>query len=231
MRVLLDYFRKDYRATLAKIANLTSHGEITFELLYAILIPRTILITECPVTGEPRALQLLSATRLNPAPSAPYVLLCENVDSTEEGAHPGRVRENATSASSGTRSGHRHRRAPLRRGTAMSSRSGVGALPDGSKTTGPFGRVQSRIVLPMFKGTEKINSLEAFPIEYHHDPEGMRRALVERGRKWAGLRGIHHVHYSGTAALVISAMGSKKAIKYNVSALGMSRIRHTECQV
>ncbi|KAI0709960.1 hypothetical protein C8Q76DRAFT_695114 [Earliella scabrosa] len=59
---------EDYRATLTKIPNLTSHGEITCQVLYAILILRTIFITECPIAGEPRALQLLSSTRLNPTP-------------------------------------------------------------------------------------------------------------------------------------------------------------------
>ena len=84
---------------------------------------------------------------------------------------------------------------------------------DGGKS---FGRVESKILLWSFKGTEKINTLEAYPIQYHQDPEAMKTFLLERGRKWASLKGIHHVHYEGTAAFAMSAGGRKKIIKYNV---------------
>ena len=101
--VLLDYLRKDYRGTLARIANLTEHKEITFDMLYAILVPRTVVITECPTTGEPRALRLLSATKMENALFAAYILLCESIDSTEQGAHPGRTSENTSTSSRGLR--------------------------------------------------------------------------------------------------------------------------------
>jgi Domain of unknown function (DUF7025) len=79
--VLIDYFRKDYRSTLASIENLTSHAEITFNLLYAILIPRTIMITTNPVTKELQALQLASATKTTTASGLPiYELILEGID-------------------------------------------------------------------------------------------------------------------------------------------------------
>ena len=62
--VLIDYFRKEYRRTVASIENITSYGEITFDRLYAILVPRTILVTMNPVTKEPQALQLALANRI-----------------------------------------------------------------------------------------------------------------------------------------------------------------------
>lgn len=215
--VLLEYLRKDYRATLAKIANLTAHGEITFDLLYAILVPRTILVTECPITGEPRALQLLSATRVDAGMCSVYTLLCESIDSTAEGTHPGKANDNTQSPST-TRDRITHLRRAARRGTAGSN----GSVAQSASISGPqavrsFGRVQSRVVIMSFMGTEKINSLEAFPIRYHRDPEGLKAALLERGSKWASLKGIHHVHYKGTAALVLSSGMGKKVIKYNVS--------------
>ena len=49
--VLVDYLRKDYSATLAKVANLTAHGEITFDTLFAIFVPHTTVVADCPVTG------------------------------------------------------------------------------------------------------------------------------------------------------------------------------------
>ena len=51
--VLIDYFCKEYRTTIASIENLTSHGEITFEFLYPILVPQTIMVTMNPITKEP----------------------------------------------------------------------------------------------------------------------------------------------------------------------------------
>ncbi len=218
--VLLDYLRKDYRGTLARIANLTAHGEITFDLLYAILVPRSVVVTECPVTGEPRALQILSATKVQNDICTYYSILCESVDSTEEGAHPGR--RNVNDQPNGTST------VPDRLAFLRASRKSkrLAAPPtDGNQSTttsaalkGPsFGRVQSKIIIFGFKGTQKINSLEAYPIKYHSDPEGLKTMLLERGRKWASLKGIHHMHYDGTAAVSASVGGRKKLLKYNVS--------------
>ena len=215
--VLLDYLRKDYRGTLARIASLTAHGEITFDLLYAILVPRTTVVTECPVTGEPRALEIVSATKVVTPMCSLYSLVCESVDSTEEGAHPGHRSEKPTTSA-------RDRLAKLR--AARTRKRGAAAPANNNDRTtsslaalkGPsFGRVQSKIVIFAFKGTEKINTLEAYPIQYHADPEGLKALLLERGRKWASLRGIHHMHYTGTAALSASVGGGKKLLKYNVS--------------
>ena len=54
-----------------------------------------------------------------------------------------------------------------------------------------------------FKGTKKISSLIAFPIQYYAGPggvDGLKARLVERGRKWAKLAGgMHHVAYRGLA--------------------------------
>ena len=225
--VLLDYLRKDYRGTLARIANLTAHGEITFELLYAILVPRSVVVTECPVTGEPRALQILNATKVENEMCSYYNVFCESVDSTEEGAHPGR--RNASEQPTGLNSA-RDRLASLR-----ASRLGKKVAPPpprgGNQSTttsaalkGPsFGRVKSKIIIFGFKGTQKINSLEAYPIKYHSDPESLKTMLLERGRKWASLKGVHPMHYDGTAAVVASVGGRKKLLKYNVSVLLRSR--------
>lgn len=53
----------DYRHTLATIERLTSHGEITFEHLYAILVPKSLMVTECAITGLPRLFELTSWSR------------------------------------------------------------------------------------------------------------------------------------------------------------------------
>ncbi|KAH9848097.1 P-loop containing nucleoside triphosphate hydrolase protein [Lenzites betulinus] len=198
LSVLLDYLRKDYRATLAKIANLTAHGEITAELLYAVLVPRTTIVTECPVTGETRALQLrgLRQVRMGLTRHAPAVwrLLCESVDSLEEAIHGRNVESNSRNALAGR--------------AAQPRAHGVGEKA--------FGRVETVIYIEPFAGTKKINTLAAYPLKYSHDPEGLAKTLLERGRKWASLKGIHHVHYQGTAAFRLGTHSAQTIIKYNV---------------
>ncbi|KAI9069058.1 P-loop containing nucleoside triphosphate hydrolase protein [Trametes sanguinea] len=202
--VFLDYLRQDYRATLAKIANLTAHGEITYDLLYAILVPRTIIVTECPVTGETRALQILSAEQISSdstLQSVAYRLVCESVDSLEDAFH-GRSVNNTTPA------------------TSMSDEV---PIPDNLTAGKPrfsgktFGRVQSKIYIDHFSGTKKINSLVAYPLQYHRDPDALKEMLTERGRRWASLRGIHHMHYEGTAAFYFGKGSYGSVVKYNVN--------------
>jgi hypothetical protein len=78
--VLVEYL---YRGqTVASIENLTSHGEITFDLLYAVMVPLSTIVTRCPVTGELRVIQLVSAT---PA-GLWYSLICEGIDADNSGA-------------------------------------------------------------------------------------------------------------------------------------------------
>ncbi|KAH9931585.1 P-loop containing nucleoside triphosphate hydrolase protein [Fomitopsis serialis] len=60
LEVLLDYLRTDFQATISQISNLLAHEEISSDLLYAILIPGTLLVTTDPSTGEPCVLQLKS---------------------------------------------------------------------------------------------------------------------------------------------------------------------------
>ncbi|GJJ06516.1 hypothetical protein Clacol_000708 [Clathrus columnatus] len=78
---LINYFQKDYQSTLASIKNLTSHDEITFEVLYAILVPRSIMITRNGLTNDFQALQLTSANLFYPDVGLPYYnILLEGID-------------------------------------------------------------------------------------------------------------------------------------------------------
>lgn len=190
---LTDYLNKDYRTTIASIARLTSHKEITFSLLYGVLVPRSILVTTCPTTGEPRAVQLVSATKIvTETGRSFYDVLCESVDEDDD------------TGGSDTR-----RRRP--RHSADDELRRVG----GDRA---FGRVSHRIIIPQFDGTVKINELDAYPIKYHSNEARLREALIARGKKWAHYRGIHHVQYDGRAVLCIAGQGGcKRLVRYNVS--------------
>ncbi|OCH86747.1 P-loop containing nucleoside triphosphate hydrolase protein [Obba rivulosa] len=191
--VLIDYIHKDYAATLARLASLTSKGEISYDLLYALLVPRMILVTECPTTGEPRAVQLISATKA----VSYYDLVCESVDA----ADPGLSTSNPNDGWG----------AP----PDLDMQADV--------VERPFGRVQHRILLFPFADAVEISSLEAFPMQYHPAAAELKETLLRRGRKWLSLRGVHHMQYHAIATQSVSnnAPGltgvGKKMIRYDVN--------------
>ena len=74
--VLIDYLRKDYAATLAKVANLTAHGEITFDTLFAIFVPHTTVVAPMRTSADP------SAVDIDPAPSALPINTTQSVADT-----------------------------------------------------------------------------------------------------------------------------------------------------
>lgn len=61
LKFLISFVKKEHASTLKEIAKLLILEEITYELLWAILLPRTIIYTECPTTGEPLAVRLINA--------------------------------------------------------------------------------------------------------------------------------------------------------------------------
>ncbi|KAJ7766171.1 hypothetical protein B0H16DRAFT_1523250 [Mycena metata] len=80
VNLLLSFLATDYRTTIATVARLTSHGEITFDLLYAILVPRTLIVARCAVTGLERLFQLQYFTRTMVQGMPVYQLALEGVD-------------------------------------------------------------------------------------------------------------------------------------------------------
>lgn len=80
VNLLTSTIASDYHITLATINRLISHSEITFELLYAILIPGSIMVVRCAMTGLPRLLKLTSWQRLCMDGRTFFQLEMESVD-------------------------------------------------------------------------------------------------------------------------------------------------------
>ena len=59
-------------------------------------------------------------------------------------------------------------------------------------------RVANRTV-DAFNGAAIIKNLSAYPIEWHSDPETIKRDLIARGRRWESLAGMHFCCYTGVA--------------------------------
>jgi hypothetical protein len=65
-----------------------------------------------------------------------------------------------------------------------------------------FGEANIKRSIPKFRGTKRIDSLEAYPLRFHMQPEVIRKELIKRGRMFCSLRGVHHRQYDGIAFYV-----------------------------
>ncbi|KAK0457250.1 P-loop containing nucleoside triphosphate hydrolase protein [Desarmillaria tabescens] len=165
--LLLSSLNSDYRNTIRTINKLKSHGEITWDLLYSILVPRSMLVTRCAVTGAPRLFKLKSAVSTNVEGMRCYQLSCVSVDLVDR---------------------------PLTQTVGVSN-------------------VTTQILIKRFKGTVKIDSLDAYPIRFHPDAAKLKETVLQRGKKWSVLRGIHHMQFNGIAAL---KCGDSRLLRHNV---------------
>ncbi|KAK7747874.1 hypothetical protein SLS53_001125 [Cytospora paraplurivora] len=62
-----------------------------------------------------------------------------------------------------------------------------------------FGRHREPIDIPEFIGVKKIDTLNAFPLNFHEDKEAIVEHLVRRGQIFESLAGHHYKAYDGTA--------------------------------
>jgi len=62
-----------------------------------------------------------------------------------------------------------------------------------------FGETAIELAITRFRGTKRISSLDAFPLEYHPNKNDAKAHLLECGRKFMSLMGVHHRQYRGDA--------------------------------
>ena len=53
--------------------------------------------------------------------------------------------------------------------------------------------------VPSFKGARKITSLNCYPLKYHKNEPKLRAELIERGKKFVALQGVHYKSHKGMA--------------------------------
>lgn len=63
--------------------------------------------------------------------------------------------------------------------------------------TDEYGTRSSVLKIMPFPGAEAIGKLEAFPFEFHSDPHRAKTELIQRGRRWEKLAGMHFQCYQG----------------------------------
>lgn len=80
LALLLDFVKTEYAKMLERIDSLLEHGEITFDLLWAILLPEIEYFTLDPKCGKPRTVILKWATEGCGMTGPYYTLDCEYVE-------------------------------------------------------------------------------------------------------------------------------------------------------
>ncbi|TCD68283.1 hypothetical protein EIP91_011249 [Steccherinum ochraceum] len=191
LHYLLSYLTATYSDTLSTLSSLLSHGEIIFDLLWALFVPsKTILYIHCPATNEPRAVRLIHAEKCQKHDSGPGAvsaaydpsgLTISGVDGNEYSKLLWRLVVEYVEVDIGTR------KEPVSGGSVGFGYAGLGTVLD----------------IPGFVGAMKISELGVFPIQYYAGPggpEGLRTRLITRGKKWVEMAGgAHHLAYSGIA--------------------------------
>ncbi|KAJ6785835.1 hypothetical protein PWT90_09167 [Aphanocladium album] len=163
LKVLLKYLRKDYAEIKRQVDSLLRNGLITFELLWAIWKPKSLVYTTTYGNDD-----------------EPRVFRVESVE----------------------------RHANMQKGEFFHI-EGKYFEYDGKN----FGHGSIAEEIGSFRGARKITSLPCYPLRFHRDESGVRAKLIERGKKFVALRGVHYKSYSGMAYLKSKKHG---VIKFNV---------------
>ncbi|KAI0089637.1 P-loop containing nucleoside triphosphate hydrolase protein [Irpex rosettiformis] len=198
---LLNYLKAEYGSTLESLSALLDHSEITFELLWALFVPKkTILHIHCPLTHEPRAVRLLHADK------------CQKQDLQ------GQISFDISGMALGFESS----------GSTTDNSKFLWRLvveyleSDVSPSGTHFGyaKMGTTIDIPGFTGTRDISTLGAYPIKYYTGPggpDGLKQRLVERGKQWAKYAGgVSHLSYKGIAHLWVKSVMGHDAARYSV---------------
>lgn len=67
--------------------------------------------------------------------------------------------------------------------------------------------------IPDFQGARKITALPCYPLSYHKNETELRKTLVERGKKFVRLSGVHYKNHQGMAYF----KKKKAVVKVNIN--------------
>ena len=148
LKLLIEYIQADYGDIQRRLFPMLANAEITFELLWALFLPNSLLFTIDPGSGEDRMIKLdWVELRETPDRGRFYQLDCHYVE------FDGKI----------------------------------------------FGEATCTLEIPEFRGVRKIDQLGVYPIQYHTKEEGLKQKLIERGKKFCELKGMHYRMYKGIA--------------------------------
>ncbi|KAK4691867.1 hypothetical protein P7C71_g5229, partial [Lecanoromycetidae sp. Uapishka_2] len=145
LSVLIHYLQQHFASTIGSLPQLLEHGEITFNLLWALFPPNSIVYTICIYSEQPKCLAYDHGEDKMIKDQKYFVLSGRYLDF------------------------------------------------DGKR----FGEVSGGTAIAEFRGARQITALESFPLIYHKEREELESRLIDRGRHFASLKGIHHCAYDG----------------------------------
>ncbi|KAI5840555.1 hypothetical protein DFP73DRAFT_482409 [Morchella snyderi] len=148
LTILTKYIESDYAPIVKRLYPLLQHQEITFDLLWALFLPNTLVHTTCAGSNESRCLKLDWGEQKESLERGKFFQLdCHYID------YDGKT----------------------------------------------FGKANAVLEIEEFRGARRIDSLGVFPLAYHDEEEKIREKLIERGRKFLSLKGMHYKFYKGLA--------------------------------
>ncbi|KFY28793.1 hypothetical protein V491_00286, partial [Pseudogymnoascus sp. VKM F-3775] len=180
--LLIDHIHLSYKETEVRLASLLKTGEITYDLLPFLFKPNGLVYTTCRGTKKPRCIRFESGEAKTSTTGVDYFHI------------KGKYLEfDGKVLGIGFESGE-----------AKTSTTGVDYFHIKGKYLEFDGKVLGKAPIETailgFSGSRTINSLEAFPLQYHEAEERMRETLVKCGRKfYFSLIGTQHQHYRGKA--------------------------------
>ncbi|KAL2056976.1 hypothetical protein ABVK25_002715 [Lepraria finkii] len=145
--LLVCYLQKHFASTIQTLPQLIEHNEITFDLLWALFPPNSLVYTTCIYSEQPKCLVFDFGDVQVIKQQTYWVLQGRYLDY------------------------------------------------DGKK----FGEVSRALLIPEYRGAKIITSLETFPLACHPEVAEVESTLIERGRKFMSLQGVHHRSYNGLA--------------------------------
>lgn len=148
LNLLTDYIKSAYTFTTQRLIPLLDSGEITYDLLWALFKPNTVVYGKCLGTKKPRCIKYDFGEEKSVDDDHEYFYI--------EGRY----------------------------------------LDFNGKL---FGEALTALGISKFRGAKPINSLEAYPFQYHQSIDEEKKELVNCGRKFIALMGIHHRQYQGNA--------------------------------
>ena len=197
LRVLVKYLDQDYaevkrrythlvpwkpsKLTVCSLYPMLENGLITFDLLWALWKPGTLVYTETyGCHDEPRAFKVDMSEKH-------YSMMGGEFFWVE-----GKVRPY-------------HPPAPMSLLTCISQYFEY----DGKQ----FGYGTTSTEISNFQGARKITSLPCYPLKYHKNEAKLRETLIERGKKFVQLSGVHYKGHQGMAFY----KKKKAAVKVNIN--------------
>jgi hypothetical protein len=82
-----------------------------------------------------------------------------------------------------------------------------------------YGRCKVDLYIYGYRGYKPLEELQSCPLQYMQRKDAITASLITRGRKFLGLRGVHHRHYEGLAESLETPYDSEEEYSHSRQSL------------